>query len=115
MPIEPSMSLPERSVSECIIRQAFNAGEFWERAKLGVFARATGAYNNHYSEEDARERSWPYCTRSQIVRYFDRDGHLIAVVHQIRRPDGSLAGSGKPDPKYLRLESEILRVKRTKD
>ena len=56
------------------------------------------------------ERNYTYCTRSQVLRYFDGNGNRIAVVHQIRNPDGTIGASGKPDPKYLQLEDEILRV-----
>lgn len=66
--------------------------------------------NRRYSRQLARRLKFKYGTRSQIVRYFDNYGELIAVVHQIHNPDGSIGASGKPDPKYLRLENEILRV-----
>ena len=53
-----------------------------------------------------------YCSRSQTVRYVDDDGASIAVVHQIQEPNGSLGASGKPDPKFLRLETEVLKTRR---
>jgi hypothetical protein len=46
----------------------------------------------------------PAGTRSQIVEYFgSAGGHLekVAIVHRYLRPDGSLGGSGKPDPKRI--------------
>lgn len=43
------------------------------------------------------------------MRYYDDLGQ-VAVVHQIRSPDGSLGASGKPDPKYLRLDDMILKT-----
>jgi hypothetical protein len=43
----------------------------------------------------------PYCTHSQIVRYFDPEGQKVAVVHQYLKPDNTLGGSGQPDPKWL--------------
>lgn len=42
------------------------------------------------------------------MRYYDELGQ-VAVVHQIRSP-GSLGASGKPDPKYLRLDDMILKT-----
>jgi hypothetical protein len=42
-------------------------------------------------------------TRSQSVPYFLM-GDKIAVCHQYTRPDGSLGGSGKPDPKMLQYQ-----------
>ncbi len=44
---------------------------------------------------------------SQSVSYRDADGKEIARIHQFIRPDGSIAASGKPDPKRL-LEGGIL-------
>jgi len=44
---------------------------------------------------------------SQMVSYRDKDNNEIARVHQFVRPDGSLAASGRPDPKRL-LEDGIL-------
>jgi hypothetical protein len=42
-------------------------------------------------------------TRSQSVPYFLM-GDKIAVCYQYTRPDGSLGGSGKPDPKMLHYQ-----------
>ncbi len=103
--------LPERFVPNPIIREAFNSGQFWERAQSGEFTLEFER-NTHYSREVAIERDFMYCTRSQTVRYFDGFGELIAVVHQIRNPDGTIGASGKPDPKFLRLETEVLKVRR---
>ena len=50
----------------------------------------------------------PFCTRSQAVGYFDADGRQVAVVHQYLRQDGSLGASGRPDPKWLLHDGEVL-------
>ena len=101
--------LPERFVPLPIIRKAFNSGQFWERAQRGEFTLEFER-DTHYTRQVARERNFTYCTRSQVLRYFDSNGNRIAVVHQIRNPDGTIRASGKPDPKYLQLETEVLRV-----
>lgn len=49
----------------------------------------------------------PFCTRSQLVSYFDGSGNEIARVHQYLRTDGTIGLSGRPDPKRL-LEGGIL-------
>ena len=103
--------LPERFVPPSIIREAFNSGQFWERARRGEFTMRV-RYNTHYSRRQARRLNYTYCTRSQTVRYFDDYGELVALVHQIRNPDGSVGASGKPDPKFLRLETEVLKMRR---
>jgi hypothetical protein len=43
----------------------------------------------------------PYCTHSQIVNYYDASGNRVAVVHQCVLPDGSIGGSGRPEPKRI--------------
>jgi len=96
-------------VSQDIIREAFNSGNYWERALQGEF-RVTIRDNIHFTRRQARKRGFQYCSRGQIVRYIDNQGTIIAVVHQIRSPDGSLGASGKPDPKYLRLDDMILKT-----
>lgn len=55
-------------------------------------------------------RGEPSGTRSQVIRYLDQAGQWVAVVHQYLRPDGSLGGSGKPDPKRLRIAGTIFVV-----
>ena len=97
-------------VSGSIIRQAFNKGNFWQRALNGEF-RTWTYYNTHYTRGKARQKGYQYCTNSQIVRYFDTSNKLIAVVHQIRNPDGTLGASGMPDPKYLDLGHQILKTR----
>jgi hypothetical protein len=52
-------------------------------------------------------------TVSQRIFYY-RQGKLVAVVHQYIRPDGSLGGSGRPDPKWLRDGNTILKFKATR-
>lgn len=108
MDINHSPKLKVEYVSKDIIREAFNSGQFWERAQRGEFNSAL-QYDEHYPEYEAIKRNIRYCSRSQIVRYYDELGQ-VAVVHQIRSPDGSLGASGKPDPKYLRLDDMILKT-----
>ena len=43
----------------------------------------------------------PICTHSQTIEFLDADGKRIALCHQYKRRDGSIGGSGKPDPKRL--------------
>ena len=108
MTLNPPGKPEERSVSKDIIREAFNSGQFWERAQQGEFNLVL-QYDKHYPLHEAARLNHPYCSRSQIVRYYDELGQ-VAVVHQIRSPDGSLGASGKPDPKYLRLDDMILKT-----
>lgn len=52
----------------------------------------------------------PFCTRSQILSFFDEEGNKIVVLHQYKRPDGSIGGSGQPDPKRLLIGRTIYFV-----
>ena len=52
--------------------------------------------------------SEPLGTLSQVIEYYDAAGQMQVMVHQYLRPDGSIGASGRPDPKWLRHEGEIL-------
>ena len=104
----PSRNLvPVEFVSEAVIRQHFNEGRFWERVQSGDL-RADLKRNGHPATLPAGE---PSCTHSQTLNYYASNGELIAVVHQYKRPDGSLGGSGRPDPKWLSLSGRALAVR----
>lgn len=61
--------------------------------------------------QDPVAKGEPPGTRSQIVRYMDaRDGQWVVTIHQYIRPDGTIGASGKPDPKWLRINNLILIV-----
>lgn len=49
----------------------------------------------------------PPGTTSERVVYLD-DGRQIAVAHRFVAPDGSIGGSGRPDPKAVRFGNEWL-------
>jgi len=78
------------------MRQRFNDGHFWERLKSGEFKA--------YIMQSRVSNSLPDETveiLSQMVSYRDSFANEVARVHQYVRPDGSIAASGKPDPKRL--------------
>jgi len=52
----------------------------------------------------------PHCTHSEILSFWDRKGKLVAMCHQYLRPDGTIGGSGKPDPKRVLLGDTIYFV-----
>ena len=55
----------------------------------------------------------PFCTHSQVIRYYDNNRWLIVEIHQFLKPDGTLGASGEPDPKRLRSGVDLLAVKNT--
>jgi len=83
----------------------FNDGDFEARAATGEL-RPVVATDRHPSAPKAHV---PYCTRSQIVLYLDPAGAEVAAVHRYLKPDGTLGGSGRPDPKRL-LKDGVLYV-----
>jgi hypothetical protein len=52
----------------------------------------------------------PHCTYSQILSFSDSQGNRFAACHQYKRPDGTIGGSGKPDPKRIMLGDTIFFV-----
>jgi hypothetical protein len=89
-------------VSKQRIRALFNEGKYWMRARNREFTLEY-LYNKRASAKAGQPRG----TKSQIIAYINSNGQQVALVHQYLKPDGTLGGSGKPDPKEL-LEGEVL-------
>lgn len=62
--------------------------------------------NNHLKEPKIKGE--PFCTRSQTIRYLDAAGQWAVVVHQYLRPDNTIGGSERPDPKRLRIGNTVF-------
>ena len=78
------------------LRELFNARDFPQLIHDGVVAdRLKDEYLTPAS------RGEPPGTLSQTRSYVHLGIGRVAVVFQYRRPDGSLGGSGLPDPKML--------------
>ena len=82
----------------------FNQAKYWERMRQGEFAAIVIDQHQPQPEVAAKE---PVGTVSQMVSYRDVDNNEVVRVHQYLRPDGTLAASGRPDPKRL-LENGVL-------
>lgn len=89
------------------MRCRFNKGRYWQRMLAGEF-RAQCKRDRHPAPAAAGQ---PFCTRSQEVIYFDNKGVEIARVHQYLRPDQTLGGRGKPDPKMLYDDGVLYRLR----
>jgi hypothetical protein len=86
-----------RRVPPRVIRKIFNDNGYLELVK-------SGAWTARIDQSEPIRRPFPghpRGTRSQIVHYLNERGHVMAIVHQYRKPDGSIGGKGKPDPKFL--------------
>jgi hypothetical protein len=92
--------MPRVLLSEHDLRLRFNNGRYAELVAYGVL-REQVIRNGHPAPERSGQ---PFCTRSQMIDYVDANNQVVAKVHQYVRPDGTLGGSGRPDPKALREE-----------
>ena len=97
------MTRPRRiNASAETLRRIFNESGYWELVKQGKL------FEKVYSEEPPQKRSGePPGTLSQILAYLDSQGRQMAIVHQYLRKDGSIGGSGRPDPKKLFYQGTV--------
>jgi hypothetical protein len=99
------LSPPVRRVGETELRRIFN--------ELGYFEAVLEGELTERVERSGQARpgaGQPAGTESQTVWYYDGLGQKVALVHQYLLPDGSIGGSGRPDPKRLIFHHEILIV-----
>jgi hypothetical protein len=94
-----------RKVSREDLRRLFNDGQYWQRAQQGEFKLEIKRRMTSLAQVGE-----PPGTVSQIVVYRDESGRAVALVHQYVRSDGSLGGSGRPDPKELLVDGTLLYV-----
>lgn len=86
------------------IRRIFNEEEYYERVQRNEILATIES-----SRPAQPAAGQPAGTLSQTAWYFDaKTLERLAFVHQYLRPDGTLGASGRPDPKRLLLENEIL-------
>ena len=102
--------MPPRYVGEDELRRMFNEGRYFERMQAGEF-RAVIVAQNPRKRGDRQARR----TMSQTVEYWDKYGNKIARVHQYRKRDGTLGGSGRPDPKVLVHEGVLYILDQGED
>lgn len=94
-----------REVDRDELRSIFNELKLHERVVTGEISSLVVS-----STPASRKSNQPPGTESQEVAYFD-GGNEVARVHQFVLPDGSIAASGRPDPKAV-LHQGILHVLR---
>lgn len=96
-------SLPTRRMCPWVLRRLFNESALVQRAAGGaVIARVTRVSPTHSEGHPLPG------TRTQLVSYEASDGTVLAKASQFVLPDGTLAASGRPDPKWLRVGIEAL-------
>ncbi len=87
------------------MRKLFNEQGFWDDLKRGELTSIV--LESGTPRPDAKE---PPGTVSQMLSYRDSDNKEVARVHQYLRPDGSIGGKGKPDPKRVFLDGVLYRL-----
>jgi hypothetical protein len=83
------------------LRKRLTEGDYLNRAATGEFGCCLA------DEKTPRSPDEPPGTRSLTVSYVNEAGERVFMVHLYLRPDGSIEGSGKPDPKWLFEDSMI--------
>jgi hypothetical protein len=86
------------------LRRLFETSGLWDKYQRGLLTEQVKR-----SRHVADRTHHCFCTFSEVVRLFEGD-QKVAVVHRYRRADGSLAASGKLDPKMLRVGCTIFRT-----
>ena len=94
-------------VPKRVIRDIFNQNRYWSRTKGLDFDLVQIVDKSHEVAPDSGE---PLGTLTQIISYQTIDGRFVATVHQYRRRDGTLGGSGQPDPKVLVHAGTVYRA-----
>lgn len=84
----------------------FNAARYVERAAAGELL-----VNIINSAPPAVASGEPPGTLSQRLRYSQKDGVVVAVAHRYLRPNGTLGGHGRPDPKIIFTPAGRLDVR----
>ena len=97
-------------VSKERIQELFNQCQYYELALRGELRQRVFRYDNHLKPKQRQKLGEPRCTRSQIVVYYNSEGHPIALVHQYKRKNGDLGQSGRPDPKRLFISGKTIAV-----
>src|SRR5215510_1523130 len=97
----PSVTVPARVIRDKFIREGYFAA--WK-------AQAYRERVKSQSHDPPPAVEEPHCTWSQLVEYLDVGGERVMLCHQYMRPDGTLGGSGLPDPKWLLAEGVIYKA-----
>ena len=82
------------------LQTMFNELGFYERVQAGELRERV--FKHHVTQPD-----WsPEPLYRQMARYYDGDT-LVAVVNQWQRFNGTLAASGRPDPKKIFVDGKV--------
>jgi hypothetical protein len=86
------------------LREIFNTQGFQALIDSGALLETVEAEN-----APSPASGQPSGTLSQLLAYRNSEGRIVLRVHRYLRSDGTLGGSGKPDPKYILHEDTIYK------
>jgi hypothetical protein len=89
------IGIPVRMVSQRELQDKFNANEGGYPQRMNEL-RKVCSYDELAHPKSRQIRG----TRSKVDKFYDGNT-LVLVVHYFRKPDGTLGGSGRYDPKKL--------------
>lgn len=87
------MPLRKAYVSPDDLRAIFERGRYFERTRTGELSE-----RELVRGRPSTSSAHPADAVSRRVAYYDQEGRERAVVHELILPDGSIGGSGRPDP-----------------
>jgi len=91
------------------MRTRFNDARYWEKVQKGEWtAHVLESRVSHMLTDETVEIT------SVMLSYHNEQGFEMARVHQYERPDGTLAASGRPDPKRLFQDGILYRLLKKK-
>jgi hypothetical protein len=96
-----------RRITAAEMRRRFNDGLYWDKTKTGnLTVHVLESHKSMSLPEETLE------IESQMLSYRDSTGGEVARVHQYLRSDGTVAASGKPDPKRLFENGVLYRLEK---
>src|SRR5271170_1036955 len=93
------------------LRLRFNEGNYWTKAQAGDLKEVVleSCISTALADKESVQIT------SEMVSYRDKTtDEEVARIHQYKRPDGTLAASGKPDPKRLLEDGILYRLEKKK-
>jgi hypothetical protein len=96
------MSLRKAYVSPDDLRDIFDRGRYSDRARSGELTERE-LVRGRPSLSSAR----PPDAISRRVAYYDDAGSELAVAHELTLPDGTIVGSGRPDPMRVHVDGTL--------
>ena len=100
----------DKGVTSDELCKRFNERGDWERAKAGTLI--TVVIDSHPAPPEAHQ---PPGTRSEMLSFRTKENVEMSRAHRYLRPDGSIGGSGRPDPKkFFDPEKRVILRQKTK-